>query len=815
MYMGPFLNKNYLEKTLHQDKETLMLALNLERDGKKLKHEKEIFSSSGCYDKDWIFLTNRLQNLNPLICCLCNQVANNAVELQCNEHENADQVYLIGEECLQTYLKQNNGKCPIQQHDNCEFSKNRIARQQVSDLLVVCPRQYDLEQRKSKEGIRPGEKEGYEDETNWTSKSKCNHKGKIKEMKDHLDKSCQLISIEQIISLVKELQSQLQTEKLQTEKYTNIKKKKEELKEAHLKNKKEIENLKESDNKKSKQIQQLNVHISIFRIFFKQIDDLQCESVKKDAQIAELTKNIQQLKLEIDQNIIQFKKQFEQCQGECNICTNKLEGPVKRNSDAQHKQIEELNVNTCHFLKNLSDDIKHLKSERQLNEKKQNEVVSKINNDNIILKQQLVGFVFDNLLTEIEQLKNETKSSKDQINQINVNHNEDKTSEYNNPLLQVKSNQSSLSNFDLFRSSSKLVNTLTGHTNIIWSIDYSTFNDRQFICSGSNDNTVRVWDINTNKQIRSFNGHSDYVYCVKFSSYHYYNHCCNIICSSSSDKTIRFWDIKHNQQLNLFNGHTGAVCGIEFSPFNNGRYLCSGSGDWTVRLWDVETSKSVNIFNAHENWVRCVDFSPLQSNNNKSNSIGVIGGNGYTICSGSNDNTIRIWDVETAKSLIVFKGHKDCIWSVKYRSNELGNTILSGSEDASVRLWDIRSCQQIQVFNEHTSYVYAVEYSPFVIKNNDSSNVICSASRDNTIRFWDIRSNKNQLHVIKGNENEDGGICCLKFVPLKKKIKNIEQKSNDNYSAILEISQNHTTDNNKQWNIILSFDWTSKYLKNK
>ncbi|ETO12235.1 WD-40 repeat protein, partial [Reticulomyxa filosa] len=92
-------------------------------------------------------------------------------------------------------------------------------------------------------------------------------------------------------------------------------------------------------------------------------------------------------------------------------------------------------------------------------------------------------------------------------------------------------------------------------------------------------------------------------------------------------------------------------------------------------------------------------------------------------------------------------------------------------------LWDIRSGKQIQVFNGHTSYVYAVEYSPFVIKNIiGNSNVICSGSEDNTIRFWDIRSNKKQLYMIKGDENEDFGIYCLKFIGLKKKDKTKDVK---------------------------------------
>ncbi|ETO07183.1 WD-40 repeat protein, partial [Reticulomyxa filosa] len=140
-----------------------------------------------------------------------------------------------------------------------------------------------------------------------------------------------------------------------------------------------------------------------------------------------------------------------------------------------------------------------------------------------------------------------------------------------------------------------------------------------------------------------------------------------------------FWDFKHNKELQIFNGHTSGVYGIEFSPFNSGRYF----------VLDHMTKQFVYGMLKHQNhYMFSMDMKMFNNkndnnNNNKMNNIGLIGGNGYTICSGSGDETIRIWDIETTKQLNVFKGHTDSVNTVKYGSNELLNTILSGSLDKS------------------------------------------------------------------------------------------------------------------------------------
>ncbi|ETO23957.1 hypothetical protein RFI_13203 [Reticulomyxa filosa] len=420
---------------------------------------------------------------------------------------------------------------------------------------------------------------------------------------------------------------------------------------------------------------------------------------------------------------------------------------VMKNFVFMQQTIQQLQEKVCQ----LQLENSMLKPNIEANEKKD---ILNIPSENVALKQQQDIPKSDDehktILTGLETLKQVKDNETEKQRIID----DEKKEDDNNYIY-------STTNFNMFCPPSKLVNTFIGHTHDVNSIDYSASGDLQLICSGSDDETVRVWNATTKKQVNLLKGHLKSVSCVRFSQYHYHNHRSHIICSASKDKTIRFWDFTHNKQLQVFKKHTHWITGIEFSSFSSGRYLCSGSGDKEVRLWDVETFKSLHVFKGHANAVWCVDISPLQSNSDNNNTIGVIGGSGYTICSGSED--IFIWDVETTKQLTSFKGHNKYVSCVKYGSNKLGNigcanTILSGSADKSVRLWDTRSNQQIQVFDGHTSIVTCVEYSPFVLMNSseiaDSSNVICSGSCDTTICFWDIRSNKNKLREIKTKKKE-------------------------------------------------------------
>ena len=58
------------------------------------------------------------------------------------------------------------------------------------------------------------------------------------------------------------------------------------------------------------------------------------------------------------------------------------------------------------------------------------------------------------------------------------------------------------------------------------------------------------------------------------------------LASGSDDKTVRLWEVDSGQELRRFQGHASGVWSVAFSP--DGRRLASGSSDQTVRLWEVD-----------------------------------------------------------------------------------------------------------------------------------------------------------------------------------------------------------------------------------
>jgi len=112
--------------------------------------------------------------------------------------------------------------------------------------------------------------------------------------------------------------------------------------------------------------------------------------------------------------------------------------------------------------------------------------------------------------------------------------------------------------------------------------------DGKFALSASFDNTLKLWDLASGRELRSFAGHTDYVHSVAFSP------DGTLALSGSSDKTLKLWDIATGRELRSFVGHIDQVYSVAFSP--DGKFALSGSRDQMLKLWDIATGRTLKSF---------------------------------------------------------------------------------------------------------------------------------------------------------------------------------------------------------------------------
>ena len=90
-------------------------------------------------------------------------------------------------------------------------------------------------------------------------------------------------------------------------------------------------------------------------------------------------------------------------------------------------------------------------------------------------------------------------------------------------------------------------------------------------------------------------------------------------------------------------GHSAPVYGVSWSPTpaKSPAYLLTASGDKTIRLWSADTYKSVVVYKGHSQPVWDVKWGPF----------------GQYFVSGSGDATGRIWSVEHINPMRILAGH--------------------------------------------------------------------------------------------------------------------------------------------------------------
>jgi hypothetical protein len=109
------------------------------------------------------------------------------------------------------------------------------------------------------------------------------------------------------------------------------------------------------------------------------------------------------------------------------------------------------------------------------------------------------------------------------------------------------------------------------------------------------------WRLLYDQSIRTYDGHADAVRSVAFSP------DGRSALSGSNDRTLKLWDVPKGREIRTFAGD-GIITSLAFSP--DGRSALSDGGNYTLKLWDVATGEEIRTFGAHTSYVIAVAFSP-------------------------------------------------------------------------------------------------------------------------------------------------------------------------------------------------------------
>ena len=163
-----------------------------------------------------------------------------------------------------------------------------------------------------------------------------------------------------------------------------------------------------------------------------------------------------------------------------------------------------------------------------------------------------------------------------------------------------------------------------GHSNGIICLQF----DDTILVTGSYDTTIKIWDMETGKEIRTLTGHTLGVRALQFDD--------SKLISGSMDNTLKIWNYRTGRCLNTLPGHTEGVISLHFDS----SLLVSGSVDKTIKVWDFCRGSCVTL-RGHKDWVNSVKLhSPSR-----------------TILSASDDMTVKIWDLDTNTCIRTLEGH--------------------------------------------------------------------------------------------------------------------------------------------------------------
>ena len=171
-------------------------------------------------------------------------------------------------------------------------------------------------------------------------------------------------------------------------------------------------------------------------------------------------------------------------------------------------------------------------------------------------------------------------------------------------------------------------------------------------------------------------------------------------------------------------GHNDVVSCVSFST--DGKLLASASFDKTVRIWNMDTKRTVQTFTGHSDFVHAVAFGPK----------------GDWLVTASKDRTARLVDAKTGASKLTFSGMEQDVLAVAVRPD--GQQVVSSGLESQLYWWNAQTGERIRKQGGHDIAVHEIAFAT-------SADIVASAGADKTVRLWNAKNGESQRAIPVGS----------------------------------------------------------------
>ena len=283
-------------------------------------------------------------------------------------------------------------------------------------------------------------------------------------------------------------------------------------------------------------------------------------------------------------------------------------------------------------------------------------------------------------------------------------------------------------------------NILEGHTGDVKKVAYSP--DGRIIASASYDEPIKLWDANTQQELKTLKVHDKVVEVIDFSPDGKY------LVSGDRDGNLLLWNIKFSnnqsstnlkpQKIDGEQYNNLGIAALDFSP--DGQQIAVSFYDGKIRIWNVAdfAGEPVIVKDDYQSTIYALNYSP----------------DGQNLVLGDSNGNLTIWNLEDNSDLVNSRVHNAGINELTYSPD--GQKIVSGSFDGTIKLWNSQG-QHLDDYDSQAKNEATVAFSP-------DSKIIAVGNSNGKIELWDVGD--PQFNFVKSFIHSEGkAVNSLSFSP--------------------------------------------------